>query len=249
MSTYVLVHGAWHGAWCWEKIVPLLEQKGHTVHAIDLPGHGSDQTPVSQISLKSYTDKICSVIDEADEPVILVGHSMGGMVITQSAEYRPEQIKALVYVTAFLIRDGESMVDVIQTDAGALVASNMIVSSDGSYATVNEAKIKEIFYGCSEHADAERAKSLLNAQALEVLATKLSLTDERFGQVPRYYIECLRDQAITNWCQKNMYAATPCESVYTLDTDHSPFYSTPQELATILLEIEQINQVADDLVS
>jgi len=239
MATYVFIHGAWHGAWCWEKITPLLEKAGHTVYAIDLPGHGSDQTPISQVSLKSYTDKVCSILDDAEEPVYLVGHSMGGIVISQSAEYRSEKVKALIYVTAFLLRDGEAMTDIIPTDIEAQVAPNMILFEKEGYATLREDSLKHVFYGCCDDADVEKAKSLLNPQALNVLSTKLSLTEERFGSVPKYYIECLRDNAITIQCQRAMYSANPCEHVYTLDTDHSPFYSKPNELASILQSIHE----------
>ncbi|PLS18616.1 alpha/beta hydrolase [Bacillus sp. M6-12] len=237
MSTYVLVHGAWHGAWCWENIVPMLEKNGHTVYAVDLPSHGADKTPASQVSLKSYTNKVCSVIDEAKEPVILVGHSMGGIVVSQSAEYRPEKVKSIVYVTAFLLEDGQSMVDVIQTDTSSLVPPNMIISNDNVHCTVKDEALIEVFYEECPTPDAESSKSRLVVQPLEVLSTKLSLTKERFGRIPKYYIECLKDKAITNWCQKNMYTSTPCEEIFTLDTDHSPFYSASGELADILHSI------------
>ncbi len=92
MSTYVLVHGAWHGSWCWEKVVPLLEQAGHQVEALDLPGHGQDKTPIREITLAAYTNRVCETLDAQAEPVILVGHSLGGMVITQAAEERPAKI-------------------------------------------------------------------------------------------------------------------------------------------------------------
>ncbi|GAB7386286.1 alpha/beta fold hydrolase [Bacillaceae bacterium] len=238
MSTYVLIHGAWHGAWCWEKIVPILEKNGHEVFAIDLPSHGADPTPVSTVSLKSYTDRVCEVLDKMNEPVILVGHSMGGIVISQTAEYRPEKIKSLVYVTAFLLQNKESMVDIIQTDTEAIVHRNMIISEDGTYATINPDELKNIFYGQCQEEDVERAKSLLTPQALGVISTRLTLSDERYGQIPHYYIECLRDRAITHSCQKNMYTKSPCKKVFTLDTDHSPFFSTPQALASILLSIQ-----------
>ncbi len=107
MATYVLIHGAWHGAWCWDKVVSLLKMKGHRVEAPDLPGHGKDRTPIGEVSLEAYAEKICKVLDAELEPVILVGHSMGGIAISQAAEYLPDKIETLVYLTAFLLRDGE----------------------------------------------------------------------------------------------------------------------------------------------
>jgi len=103
MSTYVLIHGAWHGAWCWKNIIPFLEKNGHKVVAPDLPGHGEDKRPIAEVTLQAYTDRVCQILDEQSEPVILVGHSMGGVVITQTAEYRPEKIKSL-----YLLSTGQS---------------------------------------------------------------------------------------------------------------------------------------------
>ena len=90
MSTYVLIHGSWHGAWCWYKVVPRLEQAGHTALAIDLPGHGRDWTPPQDVSMQTYVDSVCGVLDTLPEPAILVGHSRGGIVISQVAESRRE---------------------------------------------------------------------------------------------------------------------------------------------------------------
>jgi pimeloyl-ACP methyl ester carboxylesterase len=102
MSTYLLIHGAWHGGWCWRKVLPLLEAKKHKVLAPDLPGHGDDKTATASVTLKSYVDRICEIASAQTEPVILAGHSMGGVAITQAGENCPKQIRALVYVCAFL---------------------------------------------------------------------------------------------------------------------------------------------------
>ena len=96
MSTYVLVHGSWHAAWCWYKIVPRLEQAGHRAIAIDLPGHGRDGTPVGDVTMQHYVDAIGSAIDAAGEPVILVAHSRGGIAVTQAAEAHAERVRLLV---------------------------------------------------------------------------------------------------------------------------------------------------------
>jgi pimeloyl-ACP methyl ester carboxylesterase len=84
-----------------------MEKKGQKIVAPDLPGHGQDKKPIPEITLKAYTDRVCQVLDELSDPVILVGHSMGGVVITQAAEYRPGKIKKLVYVSGFLLQNGE----------------------------------------------------------------------------------------------------------------------------------------------
>jgi pimeloyl-ACP methyl ester carboxylesterase len=130
MSVYVLIHGAWHGGWCWDKVVPLLEKEGHKVEAPDLPGHGNDKTPIPEISLQAYADRVCEVLDAQSEPVILVGHSMGGGVISQAAEYRPEKVKTLVYLAAFLLRNGESLLQVFMGDTDSLLLPNLVRSED-----------------------------------------------------------------------------------------------------------------------
>ncbi len=230
MATFVLIHGAWHGGWCWDKVVPLLKGKGHKVEAPDLPGHGKDKTPIMEVSLKAYVDRICQILDAQSEPVVLVGHSMGGIVISQAAEYRPEKIKILVYLTAFLLQNEESLLQVAGGDTEALVLPNLIMAEDQSYATIKEEAIKEAFYGdCSEE-DVRWAKSLLVPQAAAPLATPIRITENRFGKIPRVYIECLRDRAISPSIQKKMYTALPCQSVITLDTSHSPFFSAPETL-------------------
>ena len=120
MSSYILIHGACSGGWCWEKVVPLLERAGHTVAAPDLPGHGLDDTPSGEVTLASYSRRVCEILDAQAEPVILVGYSMSGLVITAAAEERPEKIKALVYLTAYLVRHGESLAQVINRNTHSL---------------------------------------------------------------------------------------------------------------------------------
>ena len=229
MSTYVLIHGAWHGAWCWKNVTPLIEKEGHKVVAPDLPGHGKDTRPIAEITLQAYTDRVCQILDEQSESVILVGHSMGGVVITQTAEYRPEKIKKLVYVTAFLLQNGEFLLQHTWPDTEALVLPNLIMSEDQSYATVKEEALKEAFYADCSDEDVEFAKSRLVPQAAAPFATPVSTTEENFGRVPRAYISCLRDKAISPSIQEKLYKALPCEKVISMDTSHSPFFSAPEK--------------------
>jgi pimeloyl-ACP methyl ester carboxylesterase len=238
VATYILVHGAWHGAWCWRKLVPLLEREGHTAIAPDLPGHGQDRTPIAEVSFRAYTDRICEIIDSRTEPVILVGHSMAGAIISQAAEYRAERVKALVYLCAYLLRDGESLTQAAKRDSGSKAPPNLVFSADRTAMTFREDAIHDILYtGCSAE-DAAWAKSQLVPQATRLWAAPLQLTEARFGQVPRVYIECLRDQAISLSLQRQMCAALPCREVLSLDTGHSPFLSAPEELAGLLVRVQ-----------
>ena len=237
MGTYVLIHGAWHGAWCWKKVIPLLEKEGHKVVAPDLPGHGKDKRPIADITLQAYTDRVCQILDEQSDPVVLVGHSMGGVVITQTAEYRPEKISKLVYVTAFLLQNGEFLLQHAEPDTEALVLPNLIMSEDQSYANVKQEALKEVFYADCSDEDVEFAKSRLVPQAAAPFATPVSTTEKNFGRVPRVYIACLRDRAISPLIQEKLYTALPCENVISMDTSHSPFFSAPEELAKHLLSV------------
>ena len=242
MSTFVLIHGAWHGGWCWDKVVPFMQKAGHVVEAPDLPGHGEDRTPIGKISLQLYADRVCEILDEQPEPVVLVGHSMGGMVVTQAAEQRPEKIKTSVYLTAYLLRDGQSLLQAALADADSLVLPSLIFAEDQSYTTVKDEAVKEVFYGDCSDEDVARARSLLRPQALAPTATPVSTTEENFGRVPRVYIECLRDRALTPSAPKEMYSAVACRRVISMDTSHSPFYSAPEELAAHLTSLERQEQ-------
>src|SRR5579883_2221090 len=101
MTAFLLVHGGWHGAWCWEKLMPLLRAGGHRMIAPDLPGHGGDRTPIAARPWERYVPSIVDLLDESDEPSVLVGHSSAGMIISAAAAVRPERVRALVYLAAF----------------------------------------------------------------------------------------------------------------------------------------------------
>lgn len=240
MSTYLLIHGAWHGGWCWRRVVPLLEARGHTVLAPDLPGHGDDKTPTAAVTLKSYTDRICAVAGAQAEPVILLGHSMGGAAITQAAENCPDNVGALVYMCAFLPRNGDSLLTWAQQDKGSLVnPKTMDAREDGTIGFKTE-YCREAFYANCSDEDVAIAQSRLVAQSGAPFGTPMETTAERWGRIPRYYIECVRDRAITLRLQQEMQRHSPCRKTFSMDTDHSPFFSAPEQLAEILMQIGRL---------
>ncbi|MBT4908423.1 MAG: alpha/beta fold hydrolase [Rhodospirillaceae bacterium] len=237
MSIYVLVHGAFHGGWCYEKVVPLLEAAGHTAIAVDLPGHGDNRVPMEEVTLDAYVDHVCGVISAQTEPVILVGHSLGGLTITQVAERLSDKVAWVVYLTAVMPANGQSRADLAKIEGDNAVASNRILSEDQLSATMPDAVIKPTFYGECSDEDVVRAKERLVPQAVQIFQQPVRTSPESFGSVKRAFIECLRDQAIKIEMQRKMIELLPCDRVFTIDTDHSPFYSAPDELARDLLEL------------
>ena len=236
-TTYLLIHGAWHGGWCWRKIVPLLEAEGHRVFAPDLPGHGDDKTATATVTLESYTDRICEIACAQTEPVILVGHSMGGIAITQAAESCHERIGALVYLSAFLPCNGESLMTWASQDEDSMVNPSTIdPRADGAIGFKPEYS-REAFYGNCADEDVAFAQSRLVAQSGAPFGTSVQTSAERWGRTPRYYIECDRDRAITLKLQREMQKHSPCRQTFSIDTDHSPFFSAPTQLADVLSRI------------
>ena len=232
MSTFVLVHGAYHGAWCWYKLETVLESRGHDVVTFDLPGHGVDTTPVGQITFDDYVQAVCSAIDESDEPIVLVGHSMSGMVITQAAERCPESIGTLVYLTAYLPADGESMLD--QRVEGSFVSQQFVAHEELGVGAIKPDALEELFYADCSPTDVTLARSLVRAEPLDPLRAAIDITPERFGSIPRVYIRCEEDRAITAEQQRRMIDERGCDRELMIDASHSPFLSMPTATADVL---------------
>jgi pimeloyl-ACP methyl ester carboxylesterase len=237
MATFILIHGAWHGGWCWERVVPLLTAKGHQVFAPDLPGMEQEPRVLGSDPLGEWAEFVAGIASRAERPVILVGHSRGGLVISEAAEQVPDRIDRLVYLTAFLLEAGQSLVDVSGRYPDVGPGPFVRPSDDPSRITVAFEPAISIFYNRMSDEDARAAAARLVPEPLAALTSPLRLTAERFGRVPRAYIECTDDRAISLHMQREMQAALPCDPVITLECDHSPFYSAAPELADSLLTL------------
>jgi pimeloyl-ACP methyl ester carboxylesterase len=235
MTRFVLVHGAFAGGWCWEPVAAELQRRGHTVSTPDLPGSGADTTPVEQVTLDAYAERVCAVLAESPEPAVLVGHSMGGVVITQTAARCPERISRLVYVAAFLPRDGQSLVALTELPEGAGdgVQANMQVSGEPPVAELPPEASREVLYGTSP---ADRVMWALERQGPQPVAPFLApvALDGGVDDLPRSYVLCTEDRAIPPALQRHMAGASPCTDVLELPVDHSPYLSATAELVDFL---------------
>lgn len=234
MKTFILIHGSWHSAWNWHKVVPLLESKGHKAIAIDLPGMGRDKTPIHEVKMKTTVEKICSLIDSVKGKVILVGHSKNGIMISQAAEYRPDKIEKLVYLAAYLIPNGKTQREYSMQDTEG-VLKPYVTMFEHSHTLQPEIYKNGLYADCEEYIT-DLAKMLLSHEPIESGIIPLELTEENYGRVPKVYIECTEDKAVTPFIQRKMYTETPCDGVYSLSSSHSPFFSMPERLVDILCE-------------
>src|SRR5260370_8857467 len=153
MARFVLVHGGFSGAWIWLPLSDRLEGAGHLVEAFDLPGMGGDHTSPSEVSLDSYARRVCEVLAANSEPAVVVGHSMGGIVATQGAARCPERVAALVYVAAFLPKDGQSLLDLtkLPEGCGEQVLANVVVEGEPPVAVMPAAASRHALYrACTE---------------------------------------------------------------------------------------------------
>jgi len=265
MTTFIFLHGSFHAGWNWHKVLPLLASAGHKGLAPDLPGHGRDRTPPHKVTLKSSTDAVLAIIDALpkDEEIVLVAHSRNGIVISEAAEARPHRLKGLVYLAAYLVPSGRSMMDYAIEDPTSLVVQNvqsstppqtirrlvtifkspfaralgraLLPSSQQIHRLKRSAYKPALYHDCPDEI-VELANTLLESEPNWPGFEPLSLTANGFGSVPKTYIECLEDRAVTLPLQRRMYQETPCDKVFSLASSHSPFFSQPEKLVEALIE-------------
>jgi len=191
------------------------------------------------VTLPSWGQFTADVLQNLPGKWLLAGHSMGGMAISQAAEYAPDRISALVDVTALLPTNGASAFDLTRGAEipGQALRLQIQPSPDGQYITAELENVRAFLYGETAKDWADLALSRIVPQPLAVMRAPAQLSAGRFGKLPRAYIECQRDRVIPVALQSHMQAATPCGTVLKIDTDHSPFYSTPEILAAHLGKI------------
>ena len=236
-NTYVLVHGAWQAPYVWDVVSADLEKKGHKVIIVELPGHGKDQTATHTLSLDVYRDKVIESISKADGKVILVGHSMGGMVITHVAEKAPTRINKLVYVGAFLPASGQALTDLAYSDPDSKLGPNLVPSADQLTLDVKKEYLSNLFINDGTEANKNLVITNYRAEPAIPFTNKVTLTDGNFGAVEKVYIKTLQDVVISPGLQSRMIAAAGIKTVLEVNTSHSPFLSQPHTLSELLLKI------------
>lgn len=229
----VLVHGAWHGAWCWAALQAEFDRRRIPSLAVDLPGHGASSADLTGLhgDAQSVGATLDRLADRRSGPIVLVGHSYGGAVITHAAARR-DDIGHLVYVAAFALDAGESVAGALGTFERHDVdlAAAMVPTEDGNATVLDPAKAPDALYGQCPPTAVAAAVPRLSPQ-LDSTMTETVDGAPRNG-VDSTYVLCTQDRAVHPEHQAMM--ASRCTHRVDLDTDHSPFLSATGDLADII---------------
>lgn len=232
----VLIHGAWQGSWAWEAFVPLLAARGLEVHAADLPGNGGDDIDPREVSLDLYLGYFDRLLTQIGRPVSIVGHSGGGIVASAVAEAFFEQVTRVAYVAGMMLPSGVSFGEVqAEIDGpGAMpsgVTSELAWSADARVSSVPRAAATAILFSDCSPELAASAAARLTPQGEGGRAIRVTTTPERFGRLPRLYVEATEDRSVLLAAQRRMQQLVPGATVISLPTGHAPQVSAPQLLA------------------
>lgn len=236
---FVLVHGGFHGAWCWSRTIPELERLGQEAIAVDIPGHGERRDEES--TLANRRDAIVSVLRPGD---VLVGHSGGGFDITLAADAAPDIVSHIVYLAAALPREGRTYPEAMAMrdsedgefdgDVGEMLAY-LDFSDDGAMSFAEfEGAWKYFYHDCDERTARWAYERLDPERFGDTTVTPVSVPRFWEADLPRSYIRCLQDRSKPRWLSDVVARRLGVEQL-TIDSSHSPFLSRPRELAELLI--------------
>jgi pimeloyl-ACP methyl ester carboxylesterase len=234
-ATVVLVHGAFHGGWCWARVMPGLAAHGVDATAVDLPGH-AEGTTEPPADLHTDAAHVRAVLDAVDGPIVLVGHSYGGAVITEAAAGHPS-VQRLVYLSAVMPAEGETIgatpPDVVIDEPPPAIVELMVPSDDGTTVTIAPHGVRATFYHDCSDDDVDFATARLSPQSTASLAQ--TVEGAAWRDIPSTYVVCTDDRTVSPVMQRAY--ATRATEIVDMPTSHSPFFSQPELVVDLLVSL------------
>ncbi len=235
MKRFVLIHGAWHGGWCWEGVIRMLEKAGHTAEAPTMPGHapGDDR---SKVTFNAYVEKIVQVLKKQPNPVILVGHSSAGFLLQSAAPKAANQIERLVFHNAFILPDGMAQFDVVPPE----VAQSMIAAAKASpdhSVPVNEDFVRNVLMAGDTKELKDALIKRLIPQPLALFTTKVSTGAFNKLTIPRTVLFCKEDASLPPGAFLGMAQGLGKFDLIEIPGGHETLFTRPQAVAQELIRI------------
>lgn len=232
MTTYVLVHGAWHSGRAWDRVVPLLYSAGHRGHAPTLTGYG-DQAHLlgPEVGLDTHVDDVVRLIEDEDlTDVVLVGHSYAGLVISSVANRVPERIGRLVFLDAMVPEDGETAADVIPFSQALI---DQALASESGWRVPPLPETPAGLFGVTDPDDVAWLRGMLSDQPVLCLQQPAHLDNPAVKAIPRTHIHCTvgKPEGIER------RAVPASDEVFELATGHDCMITMPRELTELLLKL------------
>ena len=231
---FVLLHGAWHGGWCWDGVIDEIVKAGHTAEAPTMPGHnpGDDR---SKIRFEDYVDKICSVLKKQTTPVVLVGHSSAGYLIQAAAPKVPGKLMQLIFLNAFILPDGKCQFDLVPPEAAEGMTAAAQASPDNCVPVIEDFVRGMLMVGESIEQQDALIKRLV-PQPFALFTTPIGTNDFDELRMPKSVVFCKNDASLPPGAYLGMAQGLGKYDLVEVEGGHEALFTNPGVVAKGLLQ-------------
>jgi len=230
---FVLIHGAWHGGWCWDGVIEELVKAGHTAEAPTMPGHNPDDDR-SQIKFDDYVAKICEVLGRQSRPVILVGHSSGGYMLQEAAPKTPDKIARLIFLNAFILPGGKSQFDLVPPEASEAMTVAAQASPDNCVPVIEDFVRNMLMAGEPTDLQDDLIKRLV-PQPLSLFTSPVATQAFDELNIPKSVVFCTGDVSLPPGAYLGMAQGLGDFNLCEVEGCHEAFFTNPGVVAEGLL--------------
>jgi len=231
---FVLIHGAWHGGWCWAGVIKELEQVGHTAEAPTMPGHQPEDDR-SKIQFSDYVDKLVEVLNQQAEPVVLVGHSSAGFVMQAAAPKVLDKVAQLIFINAFILPNGKSQFDLVPPEASEGLTAAAQASPDNCVPVLDDF-VRNVLMADDPVEKQDALISRLVPQPLALFTTPVDTRAFEQLSVPKSVVFCNKDTSLPPGAYLQMAQSLGEHKLIEVEGGHETLFTQPEVVAAVLQE-------------
>jgi len=237
MSKVLLIHGAWHNEKCWEKVVELLEEKGHEAVTLTIPGNGPDDS--KDVAYEDYTEHVAKVIKEQEGKVTVLGHSSAGHIIQMSVPKASEKVEKVIFNDAWILPDGTSQFDFIPDEIKNGMRAQAKASGNGAI-PIDPNFVKGMLATEASEERFNELMSILISQPLVIMETKINAKEFASLDIPKVMLNCTKDVSAAPGAYVEMFKVLGDNPVVDVECDHEGLFTNPEVYAEGLIKCLEI---------